>query len=124
MPCTVPPYQNETAGRAASRAIRRTYKANTNLYLCEHCDTYHVAVEIGRYPVSESWQRVLECLAQGMTREETGTETGLGPRGVDWAIEEMRKRFYALNRPNLVAIAIALGIVDPNKFVPSVKETH
>ena len=125
MPCPVAPQDDKRAAMSASRVIRRVYKANTSVYLCGECDKYHATIEIGRYPVSESWQRVLECLAQGMTREETGLATNLGPRGVDWAIEEMRKRFYALNRPHLVAIAISLGIVDPAKFVPSIeKEDH
>lgn len=125
MQCTRASYPDKRSGAAAKRAITRVYKANTSIYLCGLCDRYHVNVEVGRYPVSESWQELLQCVAQGMTNEEITSRTNYKTkRSIEWAIEEMKHRFYALNRTHLIAIAISLGIVDPSTFVPAIQEKH
>lgn len=125
MPCTRASYPDRRAGLSAKRAIRRTYSANAAIFHCGVCDRYHVDMEIGRYPVSEAWQELLQCIAQGMTNEEITTRTRYTTkRSIEWAIEEMMQRFYALNRTHLIAIAIALGIVDPQSFVPPIQEKH
>lgn len=125
MACPQASFPTKQDGNTARRTVRRAYKANTSIFLCGVCDKFHLRMEIGCYPVSETWQLILDCLAQGMTNAEMSARTGLKPTSVIWAIEEMKKRFYALNRPHLIAISISLGIVNPNSFVPSITEsTH
>ncbi len=121
--CTRASYPDKRSGAAAKRAITRVYKANTSVYHCDDCDRYHINVEVGRYPVSESWQELLQYLAQGMTNDEILERTHYKTkRSLEWAIDEMMHRLYALNRTHLIAIAISLGIVDPNTFVPPLEK--
>lgn len=124
MDCASATWDDRAGATAAKRNIKRTYFINTDVYLCETCDHYHVKQSGGRHPVSDKWQLVLQCLAQGMTLKEISEQVGLTPRSVYWTLNELRDRFYALNRPHLVAISISLGIVNPNIFIPSLEERN
>lgn len=72
--------------------------------------------------MSKRFQTILRYMAQGYRDAEIATMMKMSRRTVEWSIFEMTKRFYALSRPNLVAIAIAIGIIDPNEFVPEEAE--
>ena len=122
MPCASASWPERAGALAAKRTVKRVYNANTNIYLCPQCDNFHISVEVGAYPINEKWRQILRCLAQGMTSNEIAGEVGLTVRSVEDAIWKMTSRFYALNRPHLVSIAIALGLVNPNDFVPQIKE--
>jgi DNA-binding CsgD family transcriptional regulator len=124
MACPNASFPDNKGALAAKRAIKRAFNANTAISHCGECDAYHVALEVGQYPVSHEWQRILHGVAEGMSNYEIADQLGMGWRGVEYAVEEMKKRFYALNRPHLIAIVIALGVVDPNRFVPKIKKGH
>jgi len=61
-------------------------------------------------------------LAHGFSARHIGPIIGLSQRYTENEIAQMMRYFYALNRTNLVAIAISLGIVNPQEFVPPVTE--
>ncbi len=120
--CTVAGYPSAEVAAQARRHIKRLYKAETTCALCETCDRYHVVVKIGQYPVLARWKTVIELVAQGMSSPAIARELGVSMRVVDHLVDRISNHFYALNRAHLVSIAVSLGIVSPNSFVPNVEE--
>lgn len=113
------------------RNIRRRFRANSTCELCEKCDHYHVKVKTGQYPVKVQRQQILHCLALGYSAAAIAAELNesirdprrfMTKRKVEHEITNMMDNFYALNRANLIAIAISLGIVEPNDFTSGVQE--
>jgi hypothetical protein len=125
--CTVAAYATLPEAMSARRDIKRLYHANTSCALCEKCDKYHVVAKVGQYPIHVQWKRVIELIAQGhdrngIARSMSNEKVTITPFVVDHLVARILNHFYALNRANLVAIAISLGIIDPNSFVPKAEE--
>jgi DNA-binding CsgD family transcriptional regulator len=76
----------------------------------------------GAHPLPEKYLTVLLLTAQGFTAREIGEQLGLSPRWVQEMIESLKRRFYALSLPHLIAIVITLGIIDTRNFVPQLQE--
>lgn len=121
--CTAASFDTREKAIDAKRRFLRHYRVRCTASYCEKCDKFHVTMDTQqRGQLSEKSIMILQCLAQGYRARETAEIVGLTDRTVEWMIQEMMKRFYALSRVNLVAIAIALGIVNPNDFVTDVVE--
>lgn len=118
--CTVAGYESAEIAAQARKHIKRVYRAQTTCALCERCDLYHVTVKIGQYPVLTRWKTIIELIAQGLGRQAIAKELGVTPYAADHQITHILNHFYATNRAHLVAIAVSLGIVSPNSFVPNV----
>lgn len=119
--CTSASFKDRGSAVTAKRRIMRTLRLTSTVSYCEKCDKYHLVAE-HRHPLTERWVMILQCLAQGYRDAETAEVVKMSARSVEWSVAEMMKRFYALSRPNLIAIAISLGIINPNDFVPAEEE--
>lgn len=97
-------------------------RLRTNISHCDECDAYHLNAEHPEKEVPPSSILILQCLAQGYRDAETAKIVSLTVRSVEGKVTNMMKRFAALSRPNLIAITISLGILDPNSFVPHQEE--
>lgn len=125
---TMAQYPNRSDAVASRRGVHHATGVYANIVHCGHCDNYHLIVQPPSHreiaiPGFKSYEfAVLNHIAQGYTREESAKELGIDVRRVRWAMTHLMRRFNALNRAHLVAIAIALGMLDPCAFVPSLSE--
>jgi DNA-binding CsgD family transcriptional regulator len=63
--------------------------------------------------LSRTQQEVLRCLLRGMADKEISAQLQLSPHTVDYHLRQLRKRFNARNRVQLLlASRPALGVVD------------
>jgi DNA-binding CsgD family transcriptional regulator len=116
-------YDSIESARGAKRALTRKLQASGTAAHCDVCDRYHISVQrVGGITMSADRVSLLLYVAQGYRDAEIAKFTGWKPRYVEYLIEQMFKRFYALNRAHLVAIVISLGIINPNEFVPKQEE--
>ncbi len=124
MICSKAAFAERSDARNAKRVVRQTYRLPSNVVFCERCDQYHVVVESNRCWNRTRWHEILQYVAQGYRDPEIAPLVELSVRGGENAVLEMTKRLNAMSRPNLVAIAICLGILNPNDFVPTVSERN
>lgn len=120
MICTASAFADEPTARRTSSALERRRFPPVQVYLCEHCDNYHFR---GSSPDLRIWKtmgRVLRLCAMGFDRETIAEMTGYTLGTVRNTQFELRRLFGALNLPHLIAIAIALGYLNPNDFIPPV----
>lgn len=88
---------------------------------CGTCDKYHLSLR-GQNP---EWMQMVRLAAQGFTQEEIARQIGrASKKAVAVEFVQIRRHFYALSIPNLVAICISLGLIDPTEFVPKLEEPH
>ena len=126
--CARATYANRKCAIDAKRSMLRQYRVSAERPLslsvsyCEDCDKYHVIADKSQWPFNERSILILQCIAQGYRDTETSQIVKLTFRTVEFEVGMMMKRFNALSRANLVAIAIALGIINPNEFVPTEDE--
>lgn len=120
--CTVAGYPTEHIAAQARKHVKTLYHAETTCALCETCDRYHVRVKIGKYPVLTRWKKTIELIAQGLDRPSIARELGISHYAAAHIINRILGHFYASNSAHLVAIAVSLGIVEPNSFTPQVGE--
>ena len=118
MACLAEAFTDPKLPRQAQRRIFKDFRLSAECYYCEECNAYHVRAILP----NKRHRRILELLAEGYRDADIARQVGMTPRTVGWVVGELSKQFYSLNRPNLVAIVIALGIVNPQTFVPSVQE--
>lgn len=122
MNCTVAHYKDRQSASRVKRKVLRSMNIHTNVSYCSMCDCYHVDATGRKNDFSPTQLEILRYLAEGYTDIEISSLINIQWRGVEASITRMKQRLYALSRTNLVAIAISLGIVDPNDFVPQEKE--
>jgi DNA-binding NarL/FixJ family response regulator len=125
--CTSASYDSSAGAREAQRSMRRGAQGrlNVSVYQCETCDNYHLRGNSSRIKMPKRAWIVLQEMALGYFASEIAAYTKMRPRTVRWYIEELKEAFGANSAAHLVAIAIALGIIDPKSFVPPLKErTH
>lgn len=107
---------------AMKRKILRDMHMATSVYLCEGCDKYHLKANRKHLHINKSAHDVLRHIALGYFNPEIARITGLRLRTVQWYNEELRRTFSASSSSHLVAITIALGVIDPRDFVPQLEE--
>jgi DNA-binding NarL/FixJ family response regulator len=61
--------------------------------------------------LSPRQQIVLQALAQGLTNRQIARRLGLSPRSVEYHLAVLRQRLGQGSRPQLVARAVALGLL-------------
>jgi len=118
--CTAATFPDMPAARRTREALERRKFPPVQVYLCGKCDRYHFR---GSSPDLRMWKtmsRVLHLCALGFTAATIAEMTGYTKFTVKRALEDLRQWFGALNMAHLVAIAIALGYLDPNEFIPPV----
>lgn len=124
MTCTRTAYESKNEARAARRTIAKRYQMGAReTDVCANCFKYHVEVILG-HPVNEQWKKILELLAQGYEQDEIAKQIGVTPRSAEWRIATIRDHFYAMNRPHLIFITTALGLIQPNNFIEICEEQH
>lgn len=129
--CNTIGFKRAGDAKVMQRNIRRRFRADSTCVLCEKCDMYHVRAKTGKFPIKVQSAKILNYLAQGYDSKAIADELNAAildarrhttTRKVEHEITSMMNNFYALNRTNLVAIAISLGIVEPNDFTARVGE--
>ncbi len=120
--CVRASWKTQQLAMLARRRMESRFRVRLSCALCERCDCYHVNVVERSSPLGKRWRTILVLLAHGFSARHIGPLIGLSQRYTENEIAQMMRYFYALNRTNLVAIAISLGIVNPQEFVPPVTE--
>jgi DNA-binding NarL/FixJ family response regulator len=112
------------AKRSMLRRFRSSHEKAPELRIgyCESCDKYHITANTLKYPFTKGSVMILQCIAQGYRDRETAEIVTKTEDTISWEVIMMMRRFNALSRANLVAIVIALGIINPNDFVPIAQE--
>jgi DNA-binding CsgD family transcriptional regulator len=119
---TMAAFNEHDEARRCQRQFLRERHARVTVYLCPECDYFHIASADERVFPPTHGKEILNLIAQGFTTNEIAQRIDLSRRTVEKYVEMMRKNFYALSAAHLVAIAFSLGIINPNDFVPQVKE--
>jgi len=121
-PCTTLAYHERPAAMSDQRALRRK-NIIAHIAHCGVCDKYHLTVDS---PSGEAFVksdvRILELIAQGFRWKDAQETLGMSDRRFRYRMQLMADRFYAMNQTHLIAIVIALGIIDVRPYVPIVKE--
>lgn len=120
--CSRARFATKPEARQKRRELIRTLKLTTVTTYCESCDLYHVVAETQQTKLHPSWIPLLNYMAKGYNDTEIANMTGMALGTILYHVGYMKRHFYALSRANLVAIGIALGLVDPNEFVPQIGE--
>lgn len=121
--CTRASYDDKAAATTARRKLLRKFGDSAQrapvlaVLYCEDCDRYHIVADKAKY-FNERAIRILQYMAQGFRDAEIANIMDLTVDKIDWSVRSMLKRFNALSRTHLMAIAISLGLVNPNDFVP------
>lgn len=116
-------YETRPKAFTARRQVARKGVYSSVVH-CAACDQYHIVVKDDQL-LERKYYRVLRLLALGYTRREAAEELGQNVDHVEYVLRIWFRRLNALNVPHLIAIASALGIIDPREFVPGVTEaTH
>ena len=122
--CVVPTYDRDNAS-ANKRHVERFLRLRCKLTFCSGCDGYHVLYDDGggMYEKMDArHRRILEMVAMGLRDPEIAADLGISVKQVEHAVTRLSRRLNAISRPNLVAIAVALGIINPNAFIAATKE--
>lgn len=124
MICTQAAYESKADAHDARRLIKRSHGIHTMVRYCERCDQYHIEAELGRLKMVKRAMEVLRLKGQGFTRREIGRIVGASEAAMRNYDRILFKVFDANSAPHLIAIAIAVGVISPNEFVPEVTERN
>lgn len=115
--CRTSTYEDRPTARKTSRRIHLRANLATRLVHCDNCDGWHLESSDPR--IDEQNRKILTKVAQGLRAREIAEDLGLTERQVNYCVnEEMMAVFGALSRPNLIAIAIWLRVVDLESIMP------
>src|SRR5579875_682640 len=128
--CTRLSYKTADEAHQQKRKLELWLRLRCRVVYCERHDEYHVT-----YGATNSYdlidakhQQVLRLLAMGLRDYEIAEEMQITAKQVEHAIARLCRRFNALSRTNLVAIAVFLGIIDVAPFIEKItvmeKEEH
>lgn len=120
MTCTAAAFPDQSEARRMRRALDRRKFPPVQVYLCEKCDRYHFRGSSPDLKIWKTMSRVLKLCAMGFDQRTISEMTGYSKHCVEDVLYQLRQYFGALNRPHLVSIAISLGYLDPNDFIPPV----
>ena len=92
-------------------------------FLCGFCDAYHTVSNPSKdLHITRRAIEALTLVAHGFTKKQVAEIMGIGFETATWYIRELLYAFGANNAAHLVAIAIALGVINPSDFVRPLKE--
>lgn len=114
--CFLPGYTQESAA-AEKQNIERGLRLRCKIAYCEIHGEYHVVYGDRRSLLDERHRKILEMVSMGLRDPEIANDLGLTIKQIEHAVTRLSRRLNAISRPNLVAIAISLGIVDPSGFL-------
>ena len=115
---TTAKFPDRERARRVIQDLRRLYLLSTTFY-CGSCDAYHVDASANLKPFD---LQVLTLRSQGFSLAYIEKEMKVNRRRVQEVFWRLNKRFYVSNLAQLVCVAMALGILDPTPFVPTLKE--
>ncbi len=122
--CVVPAYDERTAN-LRKRQVTTFMRLRCRTRYCTDCEAFHVVYHDEYAPMDERHKAVLEKIAMGLRDHEIASDLQITTKQVEHAINRIMSRLNAMSRPNLVAIAIALGIINPSAFIAAVtQENH
>jgi DNA-binding CsgD family transcriptional regulator len=122
MICTAASFPDlAAANRVRNGMIKRKFPS-VQVYLCGKCDALHFRGSEPNLRIHREAGRVLRLCAMGFNAYTIAEMTGYTYRTVQQTQYDLRQWFGALNIPHLVSIAIAIGYLNPNEFVPPVLE--
>lgn len=104
-----------------AKDLKRALRFSCSAVYCEACDGYHVAYDKAKMHLDQRHQRILELVVAGMRDHEIALEMQMTTKTVSHAVDRLIRQLNALSRPNLAAIATALGFIDPTVFLPEIK---
>jgi LuxR family transcriptional regulator, transcriptional regulator of spore coat protein len=122
MICTAARFENREVALAARRELKRRWNIASVSISCEQCAGMHLRANVSRLNLPPRAVKIIRLLALGHTAREIAEELTIAPRTVEFAVYRLHNAFGALNSTHLIAIAIALDIVDPREFVPAITE--
>ena len=116
MNCVADAYHDPVEARAARRQIAQTYQiVGRTGELCVNCELYHVTPVGGYLDTIDHGRKILNLLARGLEQDEIAKEVGLTPRSVEWRVARIRDHLLAMNRANLIYVAMRLGLIDTSE---------
>lgn len=121
--CSGSAYANREDARGALERLPRSMllRRRPIAAYCDRCDKYHLVISEQR----KEWIDLVKLVAQGFTYDEIAKMMGNTTRhALKMQLMSIRRHFYALSNPNLVAICISLGLIDPSEFVPKREDPH
>lgn len=119
--CVVPRYAEDVA-KEKKLLAQRYVRLRCRVAYCEDCDGYHVVYHDDYALLDERHRTILEKVASGLRDVEIAKDLGITPKQVEHAVTRLCRRLNAMTRANLVAIAVALAIINPTPFIPDVKK--
>jgi DNA-binding CsgD family transcriptional regulator len=122
MSCTAAIYADRPQAKDAQHRVSRMYHFATNVRYCESCDGYHLLFDKARVKLPGKSLQILRLMGGGYSRAEIAGILGISVTTVAWYIRRLIQTFNALSSNHLIAIAIAVGALSPNDFVPEVLE--
>lgn len=124
MPRHVVPSYTKKQAEASRRAVQTVLRLRSRVSFCDDCDAFHVLFSDDYALLDELHSAVLTKIAMGLRDPEISADLGISLKQVEHAVGRLMSRLNAISRTNLVAIAIALGIINPNAFIALTKEGH
>lgn len=124
MPRHVVPAYTKQQADFSKRAVQRFMRLRCKVEHCLACDAYHVLFADDYALMDELHLSVLTKLAMGLRDKEIADDLQLSRKRVTHAVDRLMSRLNAISRPNLVAISVALGIINPTSYIAETKEGH
>lgn len=119
---TTATYDTQAMAFKVSKKVQRDWHFYTNVRYCEACDAYHVVYDNSRMKVSKLSLEILKMYGQGFQVPEIARYLEIKQTTVEWSARRLRKIFNAMNTNHLISIAIAVGALSPQDFVPPITE--
>lgn len=107
-------FDNPQRARVEARALNRNASFRSRVESCKECGGFHI---IPSHPLDKTDVEILHKIAQGLQSREIAQDLGVTKKFVDRRVDALVYRFDCLNRSNLVATAMALGVIDVTSFI-------
>lgn len=115
-------YDTPAEAKKMKQNLLRRHHLPVTVYLCTTCDKYHLHANASRIRIPKKQLEQLRLLALGHSTREISQIISEPWKTVRWRSDELLRHFSAINVANLVATAIALGVLNPKEFVPELTE--
>lgn len=115
-------YPTHSEALDVKRRLLKSHHLSVFIFHCETCDLYHLDSKTSKLRVPPKVMSVLRLVALGHSEREISQITSFPLATVRWYTAGLRQQFAALNNVNLIAAAIALGLLNPKEFVPGIGE--
>ena len=124
MICTQASFEDKEMANDARRELKRTNNLAVKVRYCELCDCYHFDLNLARQKMPKRAIEVLRLKGQGFNRREISKDLNISTFMVNHYETVLFRLFNANSSNHLIAIAIAVGALSPNDFVPEVTERN